>query len=132
MWLVAGLTRAVAGDCEAERQAAAEAIVRQVERLSFASEPYRAAMAMGDLTSFDELAPLVAQQWTLLMLRIGRERRILREGGCRDDGFTDPRRLPAGWTIVRDIGTEAMTAADRALAIRRHAAQTAGGAADRR
>ena len=132
LWLCAGLTPAAAADCEAERYAAADAVVRQAELLRFASEPYRAAMATGDLASFDEVAPLVAQQWNLLMLRIARERRSLRESGCRDDGFTDPYRLPAGWTIVRDIGAEAMTDGDRAITIRHASAHATMGTADRR
>jgi hypothetical protein len=132
LWLCAGLTTAAAADCEVDRYAAADAVVRQVELLQFASEPYRAAVATGDLAGFDEVAPLVAQQWNLLMLRIARERRSLRESGCRDDGFTDPYRLPAGWTIVRDIGAEAMTDGDRAITIRHASAHATMGTADRR
>jgi hypothetical protein len=118
MWFSAGLTGAAAGNCEAERYGAADTVVRQAELLRFASEPYRAAMAAGDLASFDEIAPLVVQEWNGLMLTIARERRRLRETGCRDDGFTDPRRLPNGWTIVREVGPEEMTAGDRAVTIR--------------
>jgi hypothetical protein len=132
LWLCAGLTTAAAADCEVERYTAADAVVRQVELLRFASEPYRAAMATGDLASFDEVAPLVAQHWNFLMLRIALERRRLRENGCRDDGFTEQYRLPAGWTIVRDIGAEAMTAGDRAITIRHASAHATMGTVDRR
>jgi hypothetical protein len=84
-------------------------------------------MATGDLASFDEVAPLVAQHWDVLMLLIARERRRLRESGCRDDGFTDPRHLPPGWTIVRDVGAEEVRSGDRAITISRaRARETAG------
>ena len=77
LWFCAGSAGANAGDCEAERYTVADAVVRQAELLRFASEPYRAAMATGDIASFDEVAPLVAQHWDVLMLLIARERRRL-------------------------------------------------------
>ncbi|MBM6595461.1 hypothetical protein [Microvirga pudoricolor] len=116
------LRPAVAEDCGASRQAAAQRIAEAQSRLEAVLAPYEAAVTSGNLVAFESLGEATVQPWDNLLAAIVSERASLARLRCPTDGIPNEFALPNGWDMVRDIGALHIIEVDRSIAILNHQA----------
>jgi hypothetical protein len=116
------LRPAVAEDCGASRQTAAQRIAEAQSRLEAVLVPYEAAVMSGNLVAFENLAEDTVLPWDDLLATIARERANLASLRCATDGIPNEFALPSGWDMVRDIGAWQVIEVDRSIAILNHQA----------